>query len=327
MDLLPESIVSTPTTNPQAQFMKRTKLIRWMLLALIAHTGWGIYPVLVRYLQNVQHIPSMQLLLTGNTTVSVVTLAIVLKRKKFKSLFKIKYLSALMLITLVRVVTNLVSPKYTGAVNVQLMTIMAPLMVAILNFFITKEPLPPYTIPSVVFCTLGSILMLLSNVFPFQISFTVLDWAGIGLAFVSAFFLALYMVMVKKTMVDHPTVRGEELLFYLTFPVVIFAGFATIFTGEDWSVWKDMTKVGWVVWVLVAFGILLFGNLLQITSIQALGAPLVSTLLAFRLVSALIFSAVVMHEELTDVFQFIGAAMVLITVTCYMVIQKRASKK
>lgn len=133
---------------------------------------------------------------------------------------------------------------------------------------------------------------------------------------------------------------------------MIGGAIASLIMQEDWSTCKfseispiyfsglHLSKVGWLVWIAFAFGILLFGNLLQVKffidkliffkkigSISNLGAPLVSTLLAFRLVSSLVFSALIMHEELNDVYQFVGAAIVLITVTAYMWFQKRASKK
>jgi len=173
---------------------------------------------------------------------------------------------------------------------------------------------------------LGSILMLLSSVFPFRLSVTPSDWIGIGLAFVSAFFLSLYMVLVKMAVSNNPF-KGDELLFFLTSPIVVLAAFATLILEEDWSIWRNLSTTGWIIWSIFSFGILLFGNILQISSIQVLGAPLVSTLLAVRLVSALLFSYIVLDEELSDIYQFIGAIVVLITITLYMWIQKRGSKK
>jgi hypothetical protein len=41
----------------------------WGLLALGAHTAWGLYPPMARYLQTVSHIPTMSLAAVGNTVV------------------------------------------------------------------------------------------------------------------------------------------------------------------------------------------------------------------------------------------------------------------
>jgi drug/metabolite transporter (DMT)-like permease len=109
-------------------------------------------------------------------------------------------------------------------------------------------------------------------------------------------------------------------------PVVIVAGGGTFILQEDWTPWLHLDGKGWLAWILFSFGILLFGNLLQISSIHFLGAPMVSTLLAFRLVSALVFSAIIMKEELTDTLQFVGAFVILFTVTGYMWAQKREKK-
>jgi len=305
---------------------KKKISLQWLLLALLAHAGWGIYPVLARYLQTKEKLPSMSLLITGNGAVLLVAFLIVLKRGRFLTILKLRILPLLVFVTIVRVVTNLLSPKFTMAVNVQLMTLMAPLIVAVMNTAFLKEKLPPYTPHAIFFCTLGSVLMLLSSIIPFRLSVSSRDWIGIGLAFASAVFLASYMVLVKKTLSDNP-VKGEELLFFLTFPVVIVSGGFTFILREDWSTWTHVSTTGWIIWVSFAFGVILFGNLLQIIAIEKLGAPLVSTLSAFRMVSALIFSAFVLHEELTDVYQFVGAIIVLITVSAYLWFQNRQSKK
>lgn len=105
--------------------------------------------------------------------------------------------------------------------------------------------------------------------------------------------------------------------------MVIVAGIGTIVLQEDWSPWLRLDGRGWLAWIVFSFGILLFGNLLQISSIAFLGAPMVSTLLAFRLVTSLLFSALIMREELSDMLQFVGAGIILVTVTAYMWVQQQ----
>jgi hypothetical protein len=75
------------------------------------------------------------------------------------------------------------------------------------------------------------------------------------------------MILIKKAMVDN-TIGGEEILFFLTAPVVIVGVVFSFLLEENWGPWKQLDTEGWVVWVIFACGILLFGNLLQISSIR-----------------------------------------------------------
>ena len=52
----------------------------WYAAALAAHTGWGIYPVLGRYLQTVAGLPSMSVLVLGGIPMTVMLFAYVLPR-------------------------------------------------------------------------------------------------------------------------------------------------------------------------------------------------------------------------------------------------------
>lgn len=54
---------------------------------------------------------------------------------------------------------------------------------------------------------------------------------------------------------------------------------------------------------------------------------MVSTMLAFRLVSAAICSALLLDESLTDPLQIIGAFIVLFSVSMYMYVQYKSNKK
>jgi drug/metabolite transporter (DMT)-like permease len=74
----------------------------------------------------------------------------------------------------------------------------------------------------------------------------------------------------------------------------------------------------WLVFGFICFGILLGANLGQIRSIQQLGAPLVSSMMAIRLVSALVFAALLLNERLTSGWQVLGAVVVVATITWFL---------
>jgi hypothetical protein len=54
------------------------------------------------------------------------------------------------------------------------------------------------------------------------------------------------MILVKKALVDN-TIAGEELLFFLTAPLVISGMIFSFLMEEDWSPWTTMDSKGWLV--------------------------------------------------------------------------------
>jgi drug/metabolite transporter (DMT)-like permease len=93
--------------------------------------------------------------------------------------------------------------------------------------------------------------------------------------------------------------------------------------GEDWSRWWTIGTTDWLVFGAFSFGVLLGANMVQIGALRHLGAPLVSTLMAWRLVSALIVAALLLGERLTSLWQGMGALIVLVTITWYLSRQAR----
>jgi len=83
-----------------------------MLVALGAHTGWGAYPVFVRYLQTVSHLPSMSLLTAGYLLVLPVLAVVVLPRVD-RSILRLRLLWLFAVIVVVRGITNLLAARYS----------------------------------------------------------------------------------------------------------------------------------------------------------------------------------------------------------------------
>ncbi len=74
----------------------------------------------------------------------------------------------------------------------------------------------------------------------------------------------------------------------------------------------------WLIFGFICFGILLGANLGQIRSIQRLGASLVSSMMAIRLVSVLVLAALLLNERLTSGWQVLGTAVVVVTITWFL---------
>jgi hypothetical protein len=94
-------------------------------------------------------------------------------------------------------------------------------------------------------------------------------------------------------------------------------------TGDEWERFTTLTPVDWGAFAAFVFGVLLGANLGQIVSLRRLGAPLVSSVMAWRLIATLALAAILLGERLDSWWQALGAVMVLITITGYLWRQAR----
>ncbi len=287
----------------------------WMMAALMSHTGWGIYPVLARYLQVVSRLPSMSILVVGSVPLLLV-MALAGRRHWQRRYLSSRVLWWLALVVLLRSITNLLAARYTLSVYVQLITQMTPFVVAVLGALLFRERVPPYTGRAVVLSLAGALLLVSGRIGEAgAFSFTRSDWIGVAFASSSTIFLALYMLLVRHTV--HFGIPGEvvfmaQLVVVATTSSVLSAAF-----GEDWSRWTALAFQDWAVFFTFVFGVILGANVLQIGSLRRLGAPLVSSMLAWRWISALVAAALLLGERLTSVWQFAGAAIIFVVITWY----------
>jgi drug/metabolite transporter (DMT)-like permease len=289
----------------------------WILAALGAHTGWGAYPVLARYLQTVSHLPSMSLLTLGYLCVLPLLAVVVLPRMDRRFL-RLRLLWLFAAIVVLRAITNLLASRYTLAIYVQLVTLMTPFVVALLSRALLREPIPPYTGRAITLSSVGALLMMSGNIGQagVHLALTPTDSLGIALAFVSTFSLAVYMIIVRRTVLDD--VPDQAILLVQVVTLLGTSALLSFLLGEDWSRWRIIGPTDWLVFGVFSLGVLLVANMSQIKALQHLSAPLVSSLLAWRLVSALLIAALLLGERLTSPWQGIGAVMVLVTITWYL---------
>lgn len=289
----------------------------WLGLALIAQLGWGAYPVLLRYLQTVSLLPSLSLLAVGNFLVLLLVLAVRWRQIEW-SIFRLPLLWLFGGLVVLRGVTNLLATRYTLAIYAQLIYLMTPFIVALLSRVVLHEQLPRHTFKALTLCLVGALLLMAGN-FGEVGSRTAVsrnDLLGISLALASCFFLALYMLVTRRTARHHAS--GDSLLIVHLTSLALFSGGASLTLGENWQQWTQLATLDWVVFAMFALGVLLGANLGQIRSIQKLGAPLVSSMMASRLVSALLFGAFLLNERLSSGWQLLGAAIVFVTLTWYL---------
>ena len=289
----------------------------WLALALLSQLGWGAYPVFLRYLQTVSQIPSLSLLAVGNALVLLLVLAARWRHIEW-AVFRLPLLWLFGMLVILRGVTNLLATRFTLAIYAQLIYLLTPFIVALLSRLVLRQQLPRHTFKALTLCLLGALLMLGSSVGDLvgETAVSRNDWLGIGLALTSSLFLALYMLVTRRT--TRHNASGDTLLIIHLVSLFVFSSIASVIIGENWQQWDMLQAKDWLVFGLFALGVLLGANLLQLRAIQQLGAPLVSSMMATRLVSALLFGSVLLNEQLSSGWQLLGAGLVFVTITWYL---------
>ncbi|MFQ3633539.1 DMT family transporter [Roseiflexus sp.] len=291
-----------------------------MGIALLAHTGWGAYPVLARYLQTVSDLPSMALLGVGNLLALAIYLPFVWRHVD-KRILRSTLIWGFALVVVLRAITNLLAARFTLAIYIQPITLMTPLFVALLSTGLFREPLPPLTWSAIALSLLGALLMMSDDIGVAGMTFalTPSDWIGIGLAVISALCLAIYMILVPRT-VKH-AVPGESVLLMQLLALTVTGASVSVLIGEDWTRFATLTPMDWTIFAVFVVGVFLGANLGQIMSLRQLGAPLVSSVMAWRLIATLALAALFLGERLDSWQQILGALIVLATITIYLVRQ------
>ncbi len=294
----------------------RFYMLGWMLAALASHTGWGIYPVLARYLQVISRLPSMSILVVSSVPLSVLV-AFVSRRHLQAKYLKSRVLWFLALAVVLRALTNLLAARYTLSIYVQLITQMTPFAVAALGAAFFHEAIPPYTGRAILLSFAGAVLLASGQIgeasAPF--AFTPDDVIGITLAFSSMLFLALYMLLVRHSV--RFGLPGEIVFLAQLVTVSVTASVLSWLFHEDWGRWFALTPRDWGVYLVFVFGVVLGANTLQIGALRRLGAATVSSMLAWRWISALVAADLLLGEQLTSFRQFLGAAIIFVVITWY----------
>ncbi len=279
--------------------------------------GWGAYPVLARYLQTISHLPSLSLLGVANLFAMSIMLGITLIRSNLRT-FRHPILWILAIVVVSRSITNVLAARFTLAIYVQLITLLTPFIVALLSATLFRDVIPPHTGKAMTLALIGALLMMSRHIGTSGIHFTLTptDFVGIGLALGSSLFLALYMVVIRRT--ARQDIPGETVFVVQLVAIVGISLTLSFLTHENWQPWHQLGPKDWLVFAAYSGGVFFGANVLQITALRHLGAPFVSSLLATRLIATLIFAAGLLGERLVTIWQGVGASIVFVTVTWYL---------
>lgn len=299
--------------------MSQRSLI-WLgiLLALGAHTGRGVFPVLARYLQVVRGLPTFSFMALVSIPLVFILIVQLADGKSAKQLLtRAMWLLALMAI--MRTATGNLAARFTIASFVQLFTLMTPFIVVLLNGLFFKEKLPKFTVWAITLCSVGAVLMLSKDLTQSGLSFqfSSSDILGIGFAIASAVFTALYLLTVRNA-VKYSELPPALILNFQVTAIFLATTITSIFLREPLEPWMNLSLVDWGV-VFLYFLIVVFGsNALLILALKYVSAPVVSSMMAWRLVVTVAIAFLVLGERLESVSQILGALLVVATVTWYL---------
>jgi len=316
---------------------------KWMFaVALFSHFGWGVYPVLSRYLSVVGNLPTLSLVAIGNIPAILIGRNVlellqlngrgflptdVGVRRRFPQR-NITITAMVILIVTLRSVCNIASTNLASAIINQLITLFTPFMVAIISCLVQRESLPKYTIPAMIVSFFGSLMILFSS----QLETTDRNaninnnsndsvngnrhTLGILLAFVGTVLQAVFMVMVKQLSKEFG-MNEQDVMSFIIFPSGVIGAVLSLYVGESWSPYWSLSLSIWLVLILFCV-VRVSSQYSQVKAIHYLGAPMVSTLMPVRLASAIVISVIFLSEGFSSFYEVLGTTIVVITVSVYL---------
>jgi len=270
---------------------------------------------MLRYLQTISGLPGFSMLAAANLLILLVVAVTVLPRVD-KSFFRQKFVWMFALLVVMRGISNMLAVRFTLAVYAQLIYLMTPFVVAFISRVLLQEQLPRHTMKALLIALVGALLIVGTGVGETAVSSERNDLLGMSLALLSTIILAFYMIAARRS--AQRKIPASALLIAHLSGLFSVTAVTSFIIGEDLSVWGNLQASDWLAFLLLAFGILLGANVAQIRAIQRLGAPLVSSTMALRLVSSLVFAGLLLGEWLTTGWQLGGAIIIVATVTLYL---------
>lgn len=273
--------------------------------------------MLARYMQTVSGIPGLAALSFGNGLV-LLLVGHYLWQRTDRRVWRSRVLWLFMAVVAGRGITNMLAARFTLAIYVQLVTLATPFLVALLGRTLFQQRIPRYTIAAISLSLVGALLMMGGSLNPAALlaaGITPLDLAGIGLAFVSTLCLSFYLLLLRHAV--QVSLAGEAMYLVQLLSLTVVSGSLSLLSGEDWSRWLALDAAGWTGFAAFALGVVLASSIFQMSAVRQLGAPMVSSMFGWRLVSTLLLSALLLGEHLSTIWQGVGAVLVVVTISAY----------
>ena len=315
------TLPTPPATPPPVR-----QVLLWLVLAMTAQLGWGLYVTLARYLQVVADIPSLALVTTENVVAIYYSFNYLMIRGNEFHGPKTVFMWILMVTISIRRVTNTYATRLTSAINVQTVSLLTPFVVSGLNFALLREPLPDLIFPSIIVSTIGAVVVLLggeTDILSLFFSNENNDdfypyIGGVILTCVSIVFFSLGFVVIKK--LGSLKVGSEDILFWSCFPPSLVYLATSLAVGENWSPFLAMTRGEWLVFFCYVFFTTFLSFYIQAAAIQRLGAPMVSSFMPTRIISTTLTSMYFLDESIT-LLQLLGILAIFVCLSLYLTFQ------
>jgi drug/metabolite transporter (DMT)-like permease len=286
--------------------------VKMLGVATAAHTGLGLYVVLVKYL--LRYLPAFRLLAVAFGIAAPVTFVIARRAWNWRSFRKagIWLLSGFMM---VRSITKLLALQFTLATTMQLIDLAVPCFTPILAWLLLREAMPSRTLVALAAVSLGSFLVIVADPFHVRLPNGISDLIGIALALASSLAMAAAVVYTRyltmRDMRPAGVVFQQLLVGALTYSVL------SALRGESWEPFASLPVSAWMIYIFFIL-VALAGGLLQVLAISRVNATLFSTLLSWRLVVAVAAGWPLLGERLASIWQAIGVVMVILTISLYL---------
>jgi len=289
------------------------------LIAVISHTGLGLYVVLSKLLFS--QYPPFGLLACGFCFSFLVGIAVLKKNIVWSDLKKIS-VWGIGFIAVFRSLSKMIAVQYTTATNVQLFGLTAPFFTALIARIFLKEKLPLGTILALLLTSLGAFMVTGESYLNPINALNSKNYLGMGLALISAIFMAILVIATNYSI----RIQSNPTNVYLqqTFSLVVIYFLLSFLANESW---EPLYQVGLVdSAVLGVFFIIIFiSGGITVYAISLVNTSIYSILLSLRLVVVLIFGKFVLGEKLISTYQYLGAFIVITTLTWYLWNQRKVS--
>lgn len=332
-----------------------TKKSRYIALAVVSQLLWGTYPALSRYLQTrVPGEPSASAVLAAVLVIALVAIVIDVARliaerhaaatvttsRATESALPASPLSPwppcaaavrglviYCLFTLGRMGMNMVACGLTYAYINALVMLTQPFTVAALERALFGTAMPPGLGRLLFLSTAGSLLVISAQSGLLGSATTPVDtralgrrdYAGIALQFLSILCSTGGRLTVKGT--KKLATRHELLMAQFGFTAALLGGVTAAADRASWRALLEMRADGWACLLLLALGVYVVGQSLNVLVIRELSATLLTSLSSLRLVVATASSYALLGEPVANWLQWLGIFTVLAAVSLYVTVQ------
>ena len=291
----------------------------WIICGVLVHLAWGTFPVFARYMQVFLHLDGLLILILSNGLSFIVVQAATCHGLGDKAGRRVGLIYALLITG--RGVTNMLTSKFTIALYTGIVTQFGPFIVAGVSWVTLGDRLPRCILPCLVISTVGSMLVVLGQANSQVWGFSLSDGIGVGMAVISIFVSAGIRVTMKASSASLSGFMLVAWQYMSAVPQILLAMLLTPTTA-----WIETLRLSaHDVLVLAAFTLLLplASSYGQVICVRKLGPSLDASIQPVRLLSTIAGGYLVLSEPVKSATAWLGLAVILVTVSVYLMMQNR----